>query len=62
MVTRCSWACCLVPGIFGEGHHPQAGVIAFVATDDCVTTVDNGAGGVCEGHRASGVAHGDDEE
>ena len=62
MVTRCSWACYLVPGVFGEGRHPQGGVGALVATDDCATTVDNGAGGVCEGHLASGVAHGDDGE
>ena len=34
----------------------------LVATDDCAALVGNGAIGVCEGHRASSVAHGDNGE
>ncbi len=34
----------------------------LVATDDCAAPVGNGAIDFCEGHRASGIAHGDSGE
>jgi hypothetical protein len=34
----------------------------LVATDDHAAPVDNGAIDFCEGHRASGVAYGDNRE
>ncbi len=52
-----SWACCLVVGNVGEGHHPQAGTGALVATHDCVATVYDGAVNSGEGNHASGIAH-----
>ncbi len=33
-----------------------------MVTDDCAAPVDNGAINFCEGHRASGIAHGDNRE
>ncbi len=57
VISGC-WACCLVPGVFGEGHHPQAGAAALVATDDGAAAVADGAVDLCEGYRASGIVHG----
>jgi hypothetical protein len=62
MVSSGCWACCLVPGILGEGHHPQANVGALVATDDGATALAVGAVDLCEGYHAFGIAHGDDRE
>ena len=61
MVSAC-WACCLVPSILGEGHHPQAGAGALVATDDGTAMVADSAVDHCEGYCAYGFAHGDDGE
>jgi hypothetical protein len=52
----------LVPGIIGEGHHPQARAGALVATNDDSTAVADGAVDFCEGYHASGIAHGDNGE
>jgi hypothetical protein len=49
MVNSGCWACCLLPGILGEGHHSQASVCALVATDDGAATVADGAVDFCEG-------------
>jgi hypothetical protein len=62
MVISGCWACCLVPGVFGEGHHPQAGVDTLVATDNGAARVADGAVDLCEGYHASGIAHGDNGE
>ncbi len=56
------WACCLVPGVLGERHHPQAGAGAFGAPDDGADAVADNAVDLCEGYCASGIAHGDDGE
>ncbi len=55
-------ACCLVHGVIGERHHPQAGAGGLVATDDGAAAVADGAVDLCEGYRASGIAHGDNGE
>jgi hypothetical protein len=47
---------------FGEGYHPQARVGALVATDDGAATAADAAVDLCEGYRASGVAHCDNGE
>ncbi len=39
----------LGPGVHGEGHRPQAGVGALVATDDGVAAVANGVVDLCQG-------------
>ncbi len=52
----------MVAGILGEGHHPQAGAGALVATDDGLDVVADGAVDLCEGYHASGIAHGDNGE
>jgi hypothetical protein len=57
-----SWDWCLVVRNVGEGHHPLAGAGALVATHDCVVMVYNGAVDVCEGNRASCIAHCDNRE
>jgi hypothetical protein len=57
-----SWACCLVVGYVGEGHHPQAGASAYVAIHNCVAVVYNGAVDFGEVNRASSIAHCDNRE
>ncbi len=52
----------MVPRVLSEGHHPQAGVGALVATDDDLAMVADGANDFGEGYCASGVAHGDNGE
>ena len=46
----------------GERYHPQTRDCAFVATDDGAAMVGIGAADLCEGDRASGIAHGDNGE
>ncbi len=62
MIISGCWACCLVPGILGEEHHPQVGAGALVATDDGAAAVADGAVDLCEVTRASGIARGDKGE
>jgi hypothetical protein len=52
----------LGPRILGEGHHSQPGAGALVATDDGLAAVADGAVDLCEGYRASVIAHGDNGE
>ncbi len=44
----------MVPGVLGEGHHPQAGASALVAADDGLAVVADGAVDLCEGYRTFG--------
>ncbi len=52
----------MVASVFGEGYHPQASAGALVATNYGLAMVADGAVDLCEGYRASGVAHCDDGE
>jgi hypothetical protein len=47
---------------FVRGYHPQAHVGAFVATDYGAAAVAGGTVDLCEGYRASSVAHSDNRE
>ena len=52
----------MVPGVLGEGHHPQAGAGALVDTDDGAATVADGTDDLSESYRASSSAHSDKGE